>query len=178
MEFKYAKYQINPLVTPMDKTQQVRAAIIETCHKLGMGDLHEVIEIVWSNKMTHTAGTAVWKTKEKRGVIKLSNPLWEKTSSYKRLVTVITEPWHIIARLKYGPKVRHGFGWKTLMREMGLPPKVCHDIPTIYKPHKRKFKAYCSCGVHKITQNKMTRIRKGSKYTCNSCSDYIFLGVQ
>ena len=142
MEFMYAKYQIDPLVTPMDKTQQARATIIETCHMLDMGDLHEKIKIVWSNKMTHTAGTAVWKMRDGYGVIKLSNFLWKKASSYEKLVVITHETCHIIARLKYGPKVRHGFRWKTLMREMGLPPKV-NPLPVSVPANSLRRRLYC-----------------------------------
>ncbi len=74
--------------------------------------------------------------------------------------------------------VSHGATWKSVMRNLGLDPKRCHNYQSakVLKQRRRKgdkFEYKCSCRTMVIGATQHRRAMQGTKYRCNKCKSPI-----
>lgn len=142
------------------------------------------IEIVWSNKLKTTAGTAG------SGItITLSNVLWERADTAQRREVIVHETCHLVVQRRYQRNKLsqhkyfnnydddidndyrgHGEIWKNCMIACGYTdPKICHTI----KPARRLFLYVCDCPgrEHKIKVKLHNSYMRKEIYglRCNIC---------
>lgn len=134
------------------------------------------VSFEWSNRMTRAAGYAQWDKYIRRGLIKLSLPLFERATPEKCRNTVIHEICHIIEGLN-GRKLSHDWYWRNMMIKCGEVPKRCHNINRDgLKRQTSRYTAYCQCEVpHEITKIRLTKMKSGVKYECLKCKTVISL---
>lgn len=130
----------------------------------------------WSNRMTRCAGTAQWNKHIRCGVIKLSIPLFARTTPENRRHIVIHEICHIIEGLN-GRKLSHDWYWRMMMLRCGETPKRCHSIDrTGIRRQTVRYNAYCNCEKpHQITKIRLTKMKKGLQYKCIKCNTILNL---
>lgn len=110
------------------------------------------------------------------GRIRFSTLFWPSMTESQRRNTVIHEVCHLVAHKLYGPFIKpHGREWKALMLDCGEVGKsfkrVTPTEATKTKRHVKKFVTVCGCGEHPITQNRWTRMQRGSRYRCRTCGE-------
>lgn len=121
----------------------------------------------FSNRLVRTAGLA----HSGLNYIKLSNHFLEHEDQSKYDKTIAHEVSHIFADRHYKRKCRHDARWRNIMESLGFQPDRCHTYQST-KPIKRQStsKYRCACGhVHQLTNNRLTRMRNGTRYTCMKC---------
>lgn len=85
--------------------------------------------------------------------------------------TVAHEVAHIFA-CRYLKSKGHDRPWQECMRQMGFPANRCHQYASAVARRNsvRRHPYHCPCGaIHMLTPNKVTRMRKGSRYMCLKC---------
>ena len=86
-------------------------------------ELAQVIVVEWNPRFTRRLGDAAYNSITFRARIRLSSPLWPRTSEEDRRETVIHEACHIIVGYKFGQVAApHGSEWKEAMRNCGVEP--------------------------------------------------------
>lgn len=123
------------------------------------------VPVVWSNRMTSTAGYASWT----RGSwtpsrIKLSSPIFDLNPEKFITDTPAHEAAHLIAVEMFGKEgVGHGRPWKMIMRLIGRDDARCHNMAV---PQKNRFTYRATCGtVVKIGPGQHRKIQRGVVYT-------------
>ncbi len=105
--------------------------------------------------------------------IELSQQLFLENMEDFFLKTIPHEVAHILTVILYPyAKQDHGPEWKSIMRELGVQPKRCHDydITTCFKANDR-IKYACACNhTHMLTKIRHKRIKNGVEYRCGKCS--------
>ncbi len=91
--------------------------------------------------------------------------------------TVPHEYAHIVACMKYGNREHHGYGWKGVMRALGLKPERCHDYDLSMLPN-RGWKGECNCpgkewDISIIRKRRM--LANPAVYTCRRCNGHLRL---
>lgn len=70
----------------------------------------------------------------------------------------------------------HGKYWQHIMRQFGVRPERCHDLPLpvarVRKPSKT-YQVSCSCQVHQVSKIRLNRMLAGQKYKCIRCNSPI-----
>lgn len=165
----------------------VRKSIQFACHKTGCLELANV-PFEWSRRLRTTMGYA-YVTYKRSGFdvtysfsIKLSSQIFETASEREQVETVIHETCHLIDRYNHyvinrrtdKPPGSHGPKWKSLMRQCGLKPKRCHNLPVKRNSPVRRYETLCKCRAHHITGQRLSKIIKRERsYVCNHCSAHI-----
>jgi len=163
-------------VPNLDTLTEIRQIVAETLIKLNAD--HLLLNVSFNGRFSARLGDANWSYKR----IRFSKPLWPRASKLQRYQCVVHEVAHIIAHERYGRGVGkrikpHGNEWKRVMREMGLDPDRCHEVPTAGVANKKaKFKTFCNCPgegkLHLVTQKVYNRIAdplRLNKYFCRRC---------
>jgi len=118
------------------------------------------VKVAFSNRMTSSAGYAIWDTSGQPSEIRLSNPIMVTNGASFVYDTPGHEAAHIIAWFLYGDDIRpHGPEWAGVMQVIGLKPEVTHSYKT--STVTRKFAYRSKCGAAKeltiIRHNKLQR---------------------
>lgn len=146
----------------------IKETIDKVNYEFALPDPNFTITWEWSNRMTSTRGYARCAQR----FIKFSRPLFERSKIEGRKRCVVHETCHILAHELFGPQIKpHGSEWKDLMIFCGEKPLRCHSVNRtgLYRPQTR-VAAFCGCkGIHWITKNRSTRMKKGQNYICNKC---------
>jgi predicted SprT family Zn-dependent metalloprotease len=97
--------------------------------------------MTWANYST-TAGRAFFREFE----IRLSRVVLQ--TQQQIYDTVLHEYAHLVVFEEYGLKAKpHGVEWKSVMRRLGIEPKVTHDYPVERKSLTKKLAYRCQeCG--------------------------------
>jgi SprT protein len=88
--------------------------------------------------------------------------------------TVPHEVAHLIAFLRYGPRIRpHGAEWRAIMEQFGATPERCHryDLSRIPRRATRVFTYHCACSEHRLTGIRHRRVLAGQIYLCRRCAE-------
>ncbi|MET0065710.1 MAG: SprT-like domain-containing protein [Candidatus Thiodiazotropha sp.] len=87
--------------------------------------------------------------------------------------TVPHEVAHIVARSRYGPRIKpHGSEWKRVMAFFRAPARRCHSFDTTRAVRRRMryFDYQCACRTHRLSAVRHNRIRSGAMtYQCRLC---------
>ena len=132
--------------------------------------LPKMPKLDFSSRMKTTAGVA---RTDFRGecIIRLNTDLLiQQGSNFD--ATIGHEVAHIFTNLLYGRGCGHGSEWAEVMVKLGLTPSRCHQYATDYQRQShQRFVCKCPhCQVDlKLTQNLITRIRRGSVRICLKC---------
>jgi SprT protein len=153
--------------------QEARQLVKDTYKELGCPELFDETDIVWNNRLRATVGRARYNPK-RRHTIELSRQLWPHfRKDDDRLETIMHEACHIVANYMHGRSISaHGYQWKTLMMELGIPATRCHDIDIYGLGLSRKRERevfFCECGPKVIGPVVAKRIRLGRTYRCRQC---------
>jgi len=152
------------------------------CDMVGKPDLLGKLTVLWSNRLTSTAGLANYNYELKHGIITLSIPLWERATQEQRRETTFHEVAHIVTDETTRSYRHHGDLWRYNMLMMGYPnAKRCHSIPVERKRREKlpKYIYYCDCGKYiKLTHIKIRRmINYDRNYHCRSCKRDISINL-
>ena len=163
-------------VPDLSSLKEIQQVVSETLLSLKAG--HLLLNISFNNRFSARLGDAHWTYKR----IRFSKPLWPNATKLQRYQCVVHEVAHIVAHERYGRGIGkqikpHGYEWKRVMREMGLNPDRCHNVPTEGVTNKKaKFKTYCKCRgdkkLHLVTRKVYERITnplKSDNYYCRRC---------
>jgi len=138
------------------------------------------IKIQFNKRFTNRMGDARYFKRGQYGLTRYSQPLWPRADRTERDNTVIHEVCHVVADFKYPELVRrqgiHGDIWQTLHRICGAEPMVRHNVCNNgLRKQVKKYRVKCDCptGVI-ITANRLSRMRKGTRYICNKCKCVIY----
>lgn len=166
--------QVEDLFGPLGLRDQegIEALMLETCQRAGMPEVYDLISWKFNSRLTTTLGHATYSYKEETGEVSLCYKLWGRASYEDRRNVIIHEVCHILVFRKYGyhESDKHGPKWKAMMRLCGGDPARCHSVDT--KGVRRKVKRYhveCRCTRHNVSQNLVTRMRKGQHRKCKRC---------
>lgn len=132
------------------------------------GRTFDRVPVTFSNRMTHTAGKAIYVHRQLTGEyigkeIRLSNKLLENEGEAFVERTPGHEAAHIIVYALHGASATgHGSAWQKVMRVIGLEPSRCHSYET---PAKKTLAYRAKCGTEKqltlIRHNKLQRGKVG-----------------
>lgn len=139
------------------------------------------VPVEFSNKLTRCAGTAGFTRNRLTGKltptrIKLSLPLLRLNGDTFINRTPAHEAMHIAAYALFNND-GHGPVWKGLMRLVGRDEKRTHSMETPARRNTRVHSAQCNCQVHKITAQRVAKMKRGARYICKLCKSDLRLGV-
>jgi len=109
--------------------------------------------------------------------IRFSTKFWPHMPEAKRINTAVHEACHLVADWKFGYAAKpHGREWKSLMRQCGEDSSATWNLNQSAqeaglgrKRHAKNYVTICGCGEHPITQNRWTRMQRGTRYRCRTC---------
>lgn len=153
----------------------------ETLIKLGCSAICNRFQIEWNSRFTWKMGLAHTAMVKMYPYIELSSALWPYATETEKYETVVHEVCHIANAYKtrtdpsYVDDGGHGESWKKLMIACGVPPNRCHNVKSpIDLPGKNKrFEGKCKCKTWQLTQNRITRMKRGVHYFCKTCNTTI-----
>ena len=151
----------------MTTKPEMQRVIRECCEANNVGYLAERISIEFNDRFTSRLGDANISLMR----VRFSAPLWRRASVKERTNTVAHEACHLIARHKFGRRIKsHGGEWRACMLVAGYSPTRCHSVSTagLRKSHKT-CRAVCGCTTHMVTPKKFAAIAQGAKWTCRNC---------
>lgn len=76
--------------------------------------------------------------------------------------TLIHEICHLLTR------DRHGKDWQGAMMLFGFPPQRFHLMEAPVRKEAR-YKMFCNCREHLISQRRFNKFKRGFFYTCRDC---------
>lgn len=125
----------------------------------------------FSNKMTHTAGTA--EPDGEYWYLTFSNHFIHQ-SSYDQVIA--HEVAHVFSDEFFKDNCHHDNRWAHIMRKSGYPAERCHNYKT--PPRKRRASTItCTCKICgtriSIGLDVQTKIMEGQKYRCRICKTQI-----
>lgn len=158
---KIKKEMVEAMEQAMEKFNQVRSF-----------ESGETITVIWNERMRSCGG----KANGKERVIKLNARLLSENPE-ELLPTFLHELAHIVDYLMHGKSSGHKMPWKRIMRDMGEPVEVYHNMATKHlKAKRRKFEAKCNCKTHLIGVRRVNNIAKGASYSCRGCRGKLVVG--
>lgn len=130
------------------------------------------IELRFCSRLRTTAGTANWHSR----LIKLNTKLMIE-NPHELLPTFVHELMHIITFDCFTDRVEaHGEEWCSMMRRVGYPPEVKHNMKVDHlRPKRQRHKAFCACDTHMLSSQKRNKILDGSSLICTSCEGTLVL---
>jgi len=157
--------------------QDVRTLINRVFEILGESHLGGSLDLEWSQRMTSCAGRGGYRRETKRGIIKISEKLWDVASPEERAQLVIHEACHVVQRYQYPWSQPHGSEWRGMMWKCGRKARIHHKIDTSKVKNGRRVAAECPCGAIKdLGKIRAERIRQGKRrYYCGVCKKQIIL---
>jgi predicted SprT family Zn-dependent metalloprotease len=103
----------------------------------------------------------------KKNVLAFNEEAIQIATTYK--TTIIHEISHLIQHKYHPNSSSHGSEWKSIMMALGIsnPQKGSKFLNNL----KISSQVECKCNCRKIyiTQNRATRMKKGTEYSCNLC---------
>jgi predicted SprT family Zn-dependent metalloprotease len=132
------------------------------------------VPIVWSRKMTSTAGTARYSRLTYKPVrITLSEPLLKLNPTEFVDDTPAHEAVHLLANFIHQTDCGHGPKWKSMMRLVGAPTDRTHNMET----PKTGTAHHCRCRVYHLGPVRTRKIANGLAYTCKTCKHKLVRGM-
>jgi len=153
--------------------KQIRAWIDKACDDNGVPELKHKIDFEFNGKFTRRLGDARYRQKTKRGLIRLSTPLWPRATEAEQRDTVIHEACHVVVGYKYGNVQSHGKEWKQAMWNCGLEAERTHclDRTGIARKQVRWMVSECpkakKCSVNQKDFNGV--LKAGKLLHCTAC---------
>lgn len=158
----------------MTEPQIIREWIDEACDANQVPELKHRIDFQFNDRFTARLGDARYVRQTKRGILRLSTPLWERASEIDKYETVIHEACHIVVGYRFGFVSPHGEEWQQAMLNCGVKPTRTHCVDR--KGLKRKTKKYlvskcpnqsrCTVGPKKFKSMK----DNGTSLQCSKCA--------
>ena len=160
--------------------RHIREWVWFACDCNGVPELAQVIVVEWNRRFTRRLGDGMYSVITMAAKIRLSIPLWPRTSDQDRRETVIHEACHVIVKYRHGPFVRdHGSEWRAAMRNCGVEPLRTHSIDRtgLARPQRRFILHQCpNRGVeHKcrISLREFHLLEKGIEFWCKRCGIHV-----
>lgn len=160
----------------------IRELIQYGCDEAGVPELAGNISVEWSNRMTKRAGDANYWEGIKMGRVRFSSKLWPTMEEQVQEDLVLHEVAHVIdiyvngrALVNAQKKGGHGITWQRIAQKIGAKPqrymKSSDANFAMYRRRVTRYTYVCKgCGhQHMLTQNLLTRMRKGKTYICKTC---------
>jgi SprT protein len=156
--------------------QHIRSWIRFACDCNKVPELAQVILVEWNPRFTRRLGDAAYNSVTFRARIRLSSPLWPRTSSDDQRETVIHETCHIIVGYQHGfAAAAHGAEWKQAMKNCGVEPLRLHTIDRTGLARKQKrfilldcprqgAERKCRCSIREYN-----KLRRGVEMWCKVC---------
>ena len=156
--------------------RHIREWIRFACERNGVSELAQVIRVEWNRRFTRRLGDAGYNSVTFRARIRLSIPLWPRTSERDRRETVIHEACHIITSYKQGFGLApHGPEWKKAMENCSVEPLRTHEVDrTGLARRQRRFvlldcprqgaERKCRCTIREYN-----KLRRGVEMWCKVC---------
>ncbi len=163
----------------MNESQEIRSWIDFACECNNVPELKHKIDFSFNGRFTRKLGDATYRNE--RGKIRLSSPLWPRTSPEEQRATVIHEACHVVAfynAWKKGVRIQgHGIEWKDCMIRCNLTPDIYHCIDRTGLKRKTKRYDIITCPREskcQVTQRRYTRVKNGGcTLSCSHCQSLI-----
>ena len=155
--------------------RHIRSWIRFACDSNNVDELAQVIIVEWNPRFTKRLGDAGYSPTTNRARIRLSIPLWPRSTEEGRRETVIHEACHLIAFYKHGVVAAHGHEWRLAMRNCGLQPTRLHSVDRtgLARRHRRFVLLDCpNQGVERkcrCTAREFNLLRRGEEFWCRNC---------
>jgi predicted SprT family Zn-dependent metalloprotease len=156
------------LANPNPFDEAARTLLSELCERFPMG---YVPTLQWKG-LRVSAGMAYYNTRS----IALSNRVLQTEEAMRETLT--HEYAHLLAVHRHGRAgAGHGPAWRAAMRDLGLEPKVRHNLPVERNERRQKVVYRCrKCGFH---LNRGRRFPGRARYYHVNCGgQFQFLGVE
>ena len=154
--------------TELARARELAAA---ACARLGEMRLSSALRVEFHARFTRRLGDA----RHSPPLIRLSLPLWPRTSPEERRSTVLHELCHVVAQRRHGPRVQpHGPEWRELMGIVGETPTPRHGVDRSgLARSQRRFAFACACPgkSHRVSALRVGRMRRGWTYRCVACGE-------
>jgi SprT protein len=135
------------------------------------------VPVMFNPRLTSCGGKAVYRSLFFTPVrIELSLPLLLLNTQEFIDQVPAHEIAHIIDVVVNKRSSSHGYSWGSIMRLLGKEPERTHNMETPLRKSRKTMVAYCKCSnpEHKVTPQKMEKIKRGSTY-CTTCRAYLTL---
>ena len=132
------------------------------------------IDFEFNLRFTRKLGDATYNHNKKRGLVRLSTPLWQRATEEQRRETVIHEACHVIVFSRRSTE-KHGPKWCEAMLNCGISPERTHHVDRTGLYHRQKRYIVSSCpnaGVdHKcrVSARRLGQLKKGCVLHCRIC---------
>jgi SprT protein len=156
--------------------RDIREWIRFACERNEVPELAQVILVEWNPRFTRRLGDAGYSSTTFRARIRLSIPLWPRTSERDRRETVIHEACHIIVSYRFGfVAAPHGPEWKKAMKNCGVESLRLHQVDRTGLARRQRRFILLDCPnqgtEHKcrISARDFNRLRRGTEMWCRNC---------
>jgi predicted SprT family Zn-dependent metalloprotease len=148
----------------------VEEIIQDACNRNNVSDLADQIDVLFSDRMTSTAGRAKYSRNGKH-YIKLSTVFLQRAPKEKIINTIYHEVCHIITHYVYGFRASsHGWQWRAIMYACGQTPTRTHNVDMPGRNRHKRVKIDCYCpGGTKLGPTQYKRMLRGTRYRCSKC---------
>ena len=162
--------------TQLPDRRRIMEWIRFACHCNRVPELAQVIGVEWNRRFTRRLGDGGYNPRTKKARIRLSVPLWPRTSEQERRETVIHEACHCIVGFKHGRVTRpHGVKWKQAMGACGVRPLRTHNVDRTGLVRRQRRFILLDCPHadtgHKcrINARQMNLLQRGTRMQCKVC---------
>jgi SprT protein len=156
--------------------RRIRSWIRFACDSNDVAELAQVILVEWNSRFTRRLGDAAYNSVTFRARIRLSIPLWPRTSERDRRETVIHEACHIIVAFKHGfAAAPHGSEWKAAMRNCSVEPLRLHAVDRSGLARRQRRFVLLDCpheGVERkcrCSAREFNQLCRGKEMWCRNC---------
>jgi len=156
--------------------QQIREWIRFACERNDVPELAQMILVEFNTRFTRRLGDGMYSPTRMAGRIRLSVPLWPRTSEEDQRNTVVHETCHIIAFYKDGNAAPHGPEWRAAMRNCGIDPLRTHTVDRTGLARRQRLFTLCDCPKEekcRIGVRHFNLIQRGAELSCNVCGLHI-----
>jgi SprT protein len=162
--------------TQLHDRQRITEWIRFACDRNCVPELARVIVVEWNRRFTRRLGDGGYNLRTKGARIRLSIPLWPRTSEQERRETVIHEACHCIVGFKHGQVARpHGGKWKQAMGACGVRPLRTHNVDRTGLARRQRRFILLDCPNEgrenkcRINAWQHNLLRHGKKMWCKVC---------
>lgn len=162
---------------PDEQDQRLQTQVVERTHELfRQADTRAGSPLIRLEVRFDLRGWAAGQARQRAGgpwVIRYNPLLLRENPEAFLTETVPHEVAHVIAFLRYGPRIRpHGAEWRAVMEGLGAAPERCHhyDLSRVPRRTHRTFPYHCGCGEHELTSIRHHRVLAGQTYLCRRCA--------
>ena len=156
--------------------RHIRSWIRFACERNEVSELAQVVVIEWNPRFTRRLGDAGYSSTTFRARIRLSIPLWSRSTEEDRRETVIHETCHLIVGFKFGQVTApHGSQWQEAMRNCGLRPTRLHSVDRSGLARRQKRFILLACPRQELerkcrcTTREFNLLRRGKEFWCKVC---------